>query len=206
MNQRPLVIGAGGCGGNILEKVCGLAGVSARLVHVNRQGAPARKVSFDEAILADSMDESSLMKTVNMDGDPVILVAGLGGATGTAAVLAMAKVAEKMGKQTYAVLARPFEFEGPERHRKAEETIRALEFVCRHVIVLDNRVIRQLYGDNDAPASQLLDKINGYAASVIGAIVQKGLPEEISEAVEMLSETLGGQITVGHYGHAIDIP
>ena len=59
--------------------------------------------------------------------DMLFIAAGMGGGTGTGAAPVIAQLARDMGILTVAVVTKPFEFEGPERMKHAQEGIDDLE-------------------------------------------------------------------------------
>ncbi|MFV0339830.1 MAG: cell division protein FtsZ, partial [Parachlamydiaceae bacterium] len=64
---------------------------------------------------------------------------GMGGGTGTGASPVIARIAKDMGILTIAVVTRPFEFEGSQRARVAEEGIKELEDCVDSLIVVPNQ-------------------------------------------------------------------
>ena len=71
--------------------------------------------------------------------DMVFVTAGEGGGTGTGAAPVIAEIAKKeIGALTVGVVTRPFEFEGSQRARQAEEGIQRLREVVDTLIVIPN--------------------------------------------------------------------
>jgi cell division protein FtsZ len=69
----------------------------------------------------------------------VFVTAGEGGGTGTGAAPVIAEIAKKeIGALTVGVVTRPFEFEGSQRARQAEEGIQRLREVVDTLIVIPN--------------------------------------------------------------------
>src|SRR5436305_1118030 len=69
----------------------------------------------------------------------VFVTAGEGGGTGTGAAPVIAEIAKnEIGALTVGVVTRPFEFEGTQRARQAEEGIRRLREVVDTLIVIPN--------------------------------------------------------------------
>jgi cell division protein FtsZ len=70
--------------------------------------------------------------------DMVFIAGGMGGGTGTGASPVVAKIAKEMGILTIAVVTKPFNFEGKERTRIADEGLADLEKEVDAMIVIPN--------------------------------------------------------------------
>jgi cell division protein FtsZ len=85
---------------------------------------------------AESRDD---IKETLKGADMVFITAGEGGGTGTGAAPVIAEIAKtEIGALTVGVVTRPFEFEGAQRARQAEEGIRKLREVVDTLIVIPN--------------------------------------------------------------------
>ena len=92
------------------------------------------EVGFGAA--AESRDE---IKEALKGADMVFVTAGEGGGTGTGAAPVIAEIAKnEIGALTVGVVTKPFEFEGTQRMRKAEEGIARLREVVDTLIVIPN--------------------------------------------------------------------
>ena len=99
MGHNSIIIGAGGCGRNILEAIQELGETSARLVHVNTDRLSIKQSTIRDSILLERLNANYITSMVDLEPyDEVLLVAGLGGATGTAVMLALAEKCMAMGK------------------------------------------------------------------------------------------------------------
>src|SRR5580704_6980536 len=152
------VVGVGGGGTNAVSRMvdAGLRGVEFIAANTDAQalamcdadiklnighestkglGAGANpEVGFGAA--AESRDE---IKEALKGADMVFVTAGEGGGTGTGAAPVIAEIAKKeIGALTVGVVTRPFEFEGTQRARQAEEGIRRLREVVDTLIVIPN--------------------------------------------------------------------
>jgi cell division protein FtsZ len=154
---RLKVIGAGGAGGNAVNRMigAGLRGVDFIVANTDAQalsqslaphrlqiGANAtrglgaggdptqgrRAAEEDEQALADVLTGS----------DMVFITAGMGGGTGTGSAPVIARLARQTGALTVAVVTRPFAFEGRRRMRQAEEGIAELRAEVDTLIVIPN--------------------------------------------------------------------
>src|SRR6202453_3451111 len=100
--------------------------------------------------LAAGSESRDDIKEALKGADMVCVTAGEGGGTGTGAAPVIAEIAKKeIGALTVGVVTRPFEFEGTQRARQAEEGIRRLLAVVeRRTSILDafkeaDNVLRQ---------------------------------------------------------------
>jgi cell division protein FtsZ len=85
---------------------------------------------------AESRDD---IKEALKGADMVFITAGEGGGTGTGAAPVIAEISKKeIGALTVGVVTRPFEFEGTQRARQAEDGIRKLREVVDTLIVIPN--------------------------------------------------------------------
>ena len=152
------VVGVGGGGTNAVNRMvdAGLRGVEFIAANTDAQalqmcdadiklnighdltkglGAGANpEVGFGAA--AESRDE---IKEALKGADMVFVTAGEGGGTGTGAAPVIAEIAKnEIGALTVGVVTRPFEFEGSQRMRSAEEGIARLREVVDTLIVIPN--------------------------------------------------------------------
>lgn len=84
-----------------------------------------------------SPDDMALIYAVVEGAQRVIIVAGLGGLTGTSLVPLFALAAKESGARTDAVLTLPFEFEG-RRVRNAQAGAAQVSGIADRVVLLDN--------------------------------------------------------------------
>jgi len=152
------VVGVGGGGTNAVSRMvdAGLRGVEFVAANTDAQalamcdadvklhigtdltkglGAGANPdVGFGAA--AESRDE---IKEALKGADMVFVTAGEGGGTGTGAAPVIAEIAKsEIGALTVGVVTRPFDFEGANRARQAEEGIRKLREVVDTLLVIPN--------------------------------------------------------------------
>ncbi len=152
------VVGVGGGGTNAVSRMvdAGLRGVEfiaantdaqalamcdadikLNIGHVSTHGLGAGanpEVGF--AAAAESRDD---IKEALKGADMVFVTAGEGGGTGTGAAPVIAEIAKnEIGALTVGVVTRPFEFEGTQRARSANEGIEKLREVVDTLIVIPN--------------------------------------------------------------------
>jgi cell division protein FtsZ len=152
------VVGVGGGGTNAVNRMvdAGLRGVEfiaantdaqalqmcdadikLNIGHVMTKGLGAGRnpeVGFGAA--AESRDD---IKEALKGADMVFVTAGEGGGTGTGAAPVIAEIAKnEIGALTVGVVTKPFEFEGTQRMRQADEGIQRLREVVDTLIVIPN--------------------------------------------------------------------
>ena len=152
------VVGVGGGGTNAVNRMvdAGLRGVEFIAANTDAQalqmcdadiklnighdltkglGAGANpEIGFGAA--AESRDD---IKEALKGADMVFVTAGEGGGTGTGAAPVIAEIAKnEIGALTVGVVTKPFEFEGTQRTRQAEEGIARLREVVDTLIVIPN--------------------------------------------------------------------
>jgi cell division protein FtsZ len=64
------------------------------------------------------------------NADMVFITAGMGGGTGTGAAPAIAKISRDLGALTVGIVTKPFNFEGPQRMKRAQAGIEEMEKNC----------------------------------------------------------------------------
>lgn len=96
--------------------------------------------------VAHAVAEEDLARcqTLWAGSDLVILVAGLGGGTGSGAAPVLARAARETGSLVLGLVTLPFEFEGLRRLRQAEEALRHLKTAADAVLCLSNQKVLSL--------------------------------------------------------------
>lgn len=93
--------------------------------------------------------ESKTVLRDSLEGaDMVFITAGLGGGTGTGGAPIAAEIAKELGALTVAVVTKPFQFEGKQRERQAEEGLEELRKIVDTLIVIPNQRLLSLSGRN----------------------------------------------------------
>jgi cell division protein FtsZ len=151
------VVGVGGAGSNILDRVM-LDGIeSAELVAINTDvqsltaSVAAHKVQLGRNLTrglgsggdpelgyAAAEESTDDVRSVLQGGTVVFLCAGLGGGTGSGAAPLVAQVAKEENALVLAFAAVPFSFEGRRRCAQAEESLTRLRAVCDAVVCFEN--------------------------------------------------------------------
>jgi cell division protein FtsZ len=186
-----LIVGAGGAGNNMVNRLSEMGISGATTVAVNTDAKQLSVTKADKKILLGkeitkglgaggypdigrkAAEESEKeIKKVLEGVDMVYGLAGLGGGTGTGCLPVISKIAKEMGAISIACVTMPFKIEGA-RIRKAEDGLFQLRQVCDTAIVLENDKLLKVAGDK--PLSEAF----GVADELIATTV-KGVTETIS--------------------------
>ena len=154
------VIGAGGGGGNAVNRMIQMGVNSVEFISINtdvqalHRSQATHKIQIGEKITkgkgagADpargqrAAEESKEDIEAALRGtDMVFITAGMGGGTGTGAAPVIAEIAKEMGILTVGIVTKPFAFEGRRRMEQAEAGIAALREHVDSLIADD--VLRQ---------------------------------------------------------------
>jgi cell division protein FtsZ len=155
---RIKVIGVGGAGGNAINTMIhfGLEGVEFITVNTDVQAlnsnAAAEKVAIGSGITrglgagADpergrkaALEDVTRLKELLAGADMVFVTAGMGGGTGTGAAPVIAQLAREEGALTVGVVTKPFQFEGRQRNRRAEQGLAMLSEQVDTLITIPNQ-------------------------------------------------------------------
>ena len=154
---RIKVIGCGGSGGNALARMieARIHGVEFIAINTDAQALHATnaptKIHIGKSLtrgLGAGMnpevgrqaaeDTKEEIQNALKGADMVFLATGLGGGTGTGATPVVAEIARELGALTVAVVTKPFNFEGAQRARIAEEGWRNLRDRVDALITIPN--------------------------------------------------------------------
>jgi cell division protein FtsZ len=162
------VIGVGGAGGNVINSMIEsqqINGVEFIAVNTDAQDLSVNKAfvkipigqeltnglgaGADPEIGRKAAEESIEVIKQNLDGaDMVFVTAGMGGGTGTGASPVIAAVAKQLGALTIGVVTKPFNFEGAQRSRNAENGIDQLKREVDALITIPNQKLLEIADDN----------------------------------------------------------
>jgi cell division protein FtsZ len=151
------VVGIGGAGSNILDRVM-LDGIEAAdLVAINTDvqsltaSVAAHKVQLGRNLTrglgsggdpelgyAAAEEATEEIRSVLQGGTVIFLCTGLGGGTGSGAAPLVAQIAKEENALVLAFAAVPFSFEGRRRCAQAEESLTRLRGVCDAVVCFEN--------------------------------------------------------------------
>ncbi|WP_439288003.1 hypothetical protein [Lonepinella sp. BR2904] len=134
------IFAIGGAGFNFSQKLFEqLDPTTYQIAHLVKQkekfDVPNRTVFW---VNDDLSYDQQAVETLLADKQGVILLAGLGGQTGTTVTPTLAKLAKAHHLPVLAFVSLPFSFEGGKRIHFAKSTADELKNVCEQVFVLDN--------------------------------------------------------------------
>ncbi|MCF8211558.1 MAG: hypothetical protein K9K38_19475 [Rhodoferax sp.] len=162
--RRIKVVGVGGCGGNAIRHMIasGVSGfeyifANADTDALSRCGAhktiqvdrkiPSIRTHSDRGCDTAGLTVSAIRAAIN-GADMLIIIAGMGGDTGTEATPVIARISKEMGLHTAAVVTTPFSWEGPRRMRYAEIGLAKLQSFANALVLLPNeKLLTMLDGD-----------------------------------------------------------
>jgi cell division protein FtsZ len=86
-----------------------------------------------------ALEDQDRIKECLQGADMVFVTVGLGGGTGTGSAPIIGRLAKEAGALTVGVVTKPFNFEGKQRAKQAEDGLQALKDVVDTVIVIPNQ-------------------------------------------------------------------
>jgi len=165
LEPRITVVGCGGAGNNIVQRVYTDCKSNVETVAVNTDERKLAEIEANKKVLigkdvtkgqgADGFPEvgaycadcaKSTFRSILDGSDIVIIVAGMGGGTGTGVAPIIAEISRELDAVTFAIAINPFSFE-TERTQKAKEGIIRLKQATSSTIVLENDRLIDLAGD-----------------------------------------------------------
>ncbi len=170
------IIGVGGAGTNVLNHMIAskLSGVNFIVADTDCQTLVNSKVPVKIEIgkkltkgagaTADlqigkqaALESKEVIRNALEGYHMVIIIAGLGGGTGTGAAPIIADICQEIGALTVAVVTKPFSIEGEKPNKKAKEGIRILNKFADTVIAIPNDRLRGLIS-KDATMAEIFKK------------------------------------------------
>ncbi len=187
------VVGVGGAGGNTLSRLMQVGIVGAETVAVNTDAQDLLYTDADRKILigrdvtgglgagadpkvgTEAAKESKEDIKKGLEGaDMVFVDCGLGGGTGTGASAIVADIAKKLGCLTVGIVTLPFEMEGRQRTKNAQEGLENLESVVDTLIVIPNDKLLEIVPDvSITTAFKVADEILVNAVKGIAELITK---------------------------------
>jgi cell division protein FtsZ len=191
-NVKLKAIGVGGCGCNsinrmIKKEVRGVDFISIntdfkdlqknyspRKIHLVGSTLKGLGTGGDlEAARKAALDAAEKIKEELKDAKMVFLTAGLGGGTGSGATGIVASICKELDILTLAFIITPFEWEGTERLKRAEEGLKAIKEYVDSLIIIPNEKLSKLVDENThaTTAFDLADEILINAVQGVSQIV-----------------------------------
>lgn len=209
------LLGVGGAGSTLASQLveCALPGVDVLACNTDAQalnwsktprklllghhgtGAGLRTDVGQQAAVASTHE---LRQTLSGTTELLVLVAGLGGGTGTGASPVVARLAREMGIPVVAVVTLPFSWEGKTKHAQAQRGLALLQKHCEAVLVHDLQDIERVW-----PGNRGLDEAFAHADELVSESVQTLLnPLKNGDTLDVLRFVRGaGRIYFG-FGRA----
>ena len=133
--------------------------------------APLRAGGNVNAARAACLRHRVILAEMLAGSDMVVLLAGLGGGTGSGISPIMARLARATGAVTVAAVVTPFDFEGAARNRRADAVINRLQHEADLVMTFSNEEwINRFSGDDSFLA--IWDALDRHVAESVWAIVE----------------------------------
>ncbi|MCX8109495.1 MAG: cell division FtsZ family protein, partial [Verrucomicrobiae bacterium] len=191
------VVGVGGAGLQAVSHMMqsGLTGVTYAAAHSDERLLATcqleQKVLFGASVTrglgaggdpdigrAAAEADLEILRELAVNQDLVIIVAGLGGGTGSGAAPVVARVARELGSLVVGVVTLPFDFEGQRRHQQAQLALRQLKCAADAVICLPNQKVAGLL-DQSTPLLEAFRIANDHLAEGVRGlwrlVTQEGL-------------------------------
>lgn len=206
------MISVGGCGRKVLQtlpvKDIRHVDIDTRkndekTLCINSEDDIPESISKTRVLALKSSD--AICQTIGEGTDTVLVIAGMGGLTGTGAASVVAQLARKMGHPTIGIVSTPFRFEGKQKISDALAGVKAMESSCDILLVLDdNRLIDYF---SDLTFGNAFDKAEEIFSRMICAVTETtarqktydlrtdNFPKDISSWGGFLPITIGRMIT-----------
>ncbi len=120
--------------------------------------------------LAAEKDAEKIEKSLK-GCDLCVLVACLGGGTGSGAAPVFAKISKKLGNLTYAIFTLPFDFEGEKKLKIAREALKKTRPFVNAVTIVPNERIFKIV-DKKLPLKEALSSINRALAFNLSGLIE----------------------------------
>ncbi|HSR56110.1 MAG TPA: cell division protein FtsZ [Alphaproteobacteria bacterium] len=180
LKPRITVVGVGGAGGNAVNNMIenDLGGVEFVVTNTDAQALAQsnadRKIQLGRNItqglgagsrpdVGRAAAEEAIEEIIEQvqQSNMVFITAGMGGGTGTGAAPVVARAAREQGILTVGVVTKPFQFEGLNRMRIAEEGMTELQHYVDTLIIIPNQNLFRIATDKTtfAQAFEMADDV-----------------------------------------------
>ena len=152
------VLGIGGSGCNFVESMIDMSLKGVEFIigdtdsrSLNLKSCPLKLFLYEkchkefgcggnpEIGFKSTLENKNIIKAALKDTDILMIVAGMGGGTGTGGAPVVAQISREIGIWTIAIVTTPFRFEGRRRVRNAEKGILELKEVADMTIIVPNQ-------------------------------------------------------------------
>ncbi len=188
------VIGIGGAGNNVVNRLAKIGTAGVELIAINTDkpalaiSAADTKVQIGEKLThgqgagsnpevgkkAAEESRNNVSKALE-NADMVFIAAGMGGGTGTGAAPVVADIAREMGILTVGVVTKPFAFEGKRRMDQANDGIATLLTKVDALLVIPNDRLKHATDQKItfANAFEIADSVLQQAVSSISELIKQ---------------------------------
>jgi cell division protein FtsZ len=201
------LVGVGGAGFNILNRLATarLGAVTTLAIATDLSALASSKAdeqlqigplltrglggSGNREIGRRAAEESRAALRSALDGvDVVVLVAGMGGGTGTGASTVVASIVREAGAIVVAIVSRPFTYEGRRRIDTATPGIIALRPQVDVLIVLPNDALLQTMGQSTS-LQEAFERVDDVIRDIVVRLSGLTAPVSLAEIAALVDET-----------------
>lgn len=219
---KTALVGIGGAGCNMLELLVRESAVSVSMLAIHTE---TRRLSGSSSP-AKMVIGQTVTRGLGAGGDPlvgyhaaeegagsfleaiksakmVVLLAGLGGGTGSGVMPYFAAVARSAGIQVVSIVTLPFAFEGVRRNEQAAQALDELSKHSDAVICFENDRMQEVVGTGvvvDMAFQQLNRIIAETVKALVGITQRRGI---LHVGIDEVSATVAGKGTTALFGHAV---
>lgn len=215
------VVGVGGAGNNVVNRMVQSGNQSAELIAVNTD-KPAlavsvadQKVQIGEKLThgqgagsnpevgkkAAEESRNNIAKAIE-NADMVFIACGMGGGTGTGASPVVADIAREAGILTVGVVTKPFGFEGKRRMAQAEEGIKNLLGKVDSLLIIPNDRLKNASDQKltFSNAFQIADEVLLQAVSSIADLIKNTgfINLDFADVTAIMKDAGYAHMGVGH--------
>ncbi|MDD2696945.1 MAG: cell division protein FtsZ [Candidatus Pacebacteria bacterium] len=184
------VIGIGGGGGNIVSEIASRMPKASFIVantdFKSLRGCSRKTTKFQfgqnltrglgtgmnaELGKTAAQNEKERIKKLLEGQDLSILVACLGGGTGSGAASVFAKISKNLGNLTYGIFTLPFKFEGDKKMEIAMEALKNVKNHLNAITIIPNDRVFQII-NKDTPLKEALSVINKFLSESLGGLIE----------------------------------
>lgn len=184
------VVGIGGGGGNIISEIASKiskASFAAANTDSKSLRSCSRKVikfQFGQNLTRGlgtgmnselgkeaALSEKERIKKLCQGQDLCILVASLGGGTGSGAISTFARISRNLGNLTYGIFTLPFKFEGERKMEIALNSLREAKNHLNIITIIPNERVFQVI-NKETPLKDALSVINKFLAESLEGLIE----------------------------------
>lgn len=184
------VIGIGGGGGSIVSEIASrikkasFVAANTDLQALKRINPGVMRFQFGQGFTQGlgtgmninlareaAQNEKERIKTLVQGQDLCILVASLGGGTGSGATPVFAKISRDLGNLTYGIFTLPFKFEGERKMEIARDSLERIRPCLNTFSIIPNERIFQII-DKTTPLKGALSQINETLAQALQGLIE----------------------------------